>query len=123
MSKSLGKGAIWINDSPDEIKEKYRQAFCPEKVIENNPVLDHARMIVFPHLGELNIERPNKFGGDITFYSFEELAQVYSKGELHPLDLKTGVAESIIKLLHPVTKYFENKPENLEKMLELTLTR
>jgi tyrosyl-tRNA synthetase len=123
MSKSLGKGAIWINDSPDEIKEKYRQAFCPEKVIENNPVLDHARMIVFPHLGELNIERPSKFGGDITFYSFEELAVTYSKGELHPLDLKAGVAESIIKLLHPVTKYFEKKPENLEKMLELTLTR
>ncbi len=67
MSKSVGKGAIWLNDSPKEIKEKYHDAFCPEKVVEGNPVLDHARMLVFPHLGKLEIERPAKFGGDISF--------------------------------------------------------
>jgi len=123
MSKSVGKGALWINDSPAEIKDKYREAFCPEKVVMGNPVLDHARMLVFPRLGELEVERPSKYGGDVTFHSFEELAGAFEKGDLHPLDLKNGVASSVTKLLEPVREYFEKKPENLEKMRKLTITR
>jgi tyrosyl-tRNA synthetase len=123
MSKSVAKGAIWLNDTPKEIKEKYREAFCPEKIVEGNPVLDHSRMLVFPHLGKLEIERPSKFGGDIIFYNFEELAEDYSKGNLHPLDLKNGVASAVTKLLEPVAKYFEKKPENLDAVKKLTITR
>ncbi|MCW4050715.1 MAG: tyrosine--tRNA ligase [Candidatus Bathyarchaeota archaeon] len=123
MSKSVNKGAIWLNDSPKDVQEKYHAAYCPEKVVQGNPVLDHARLAVFPHLGELKIERPAKFGGDIEFTNFNELAETYSKGELHPLDLKNGVAASMIKLLEPVEKYFEKKPENLEAMRKLTITR
>lgn len=123
MSKSVGKGAIWVNDSPKEIKEKYHAAFCPEKIVEGNPVMDHARMLVFPHLGELNIERPAKFGGDINFQCYEELAQTYLKGDLHPLDLKKGIGEAMIKLLAPVEEYFKRKPENLERMRGLEITR
>ncbi|MFC1803753.1 tyrosine--tRNA ligase [Thermoproteota archaeon] len=123
MSKSVDKGAIWVNDSAKEIKEKYRAAFCPEKVVEGNPVMDHARMVVFPHLGELNIERPAKYGGDISFQNYEELAKTYSNGDLHPLDLKTWVSAAITKLLAPVEEYFNKKPENLRKMKELEVTR
>ena len=57
MSKSIGKGALWINDSPEDIKEKYREAYCPEKIVIDNPVLDHARMLVFPYFKQLDIER------------------------------------------------------------------
>ena len=123
MSKSVAKGAIWINDTPKEIKEKYRAAYCPEKVVEDNPVLAHARMVVFPHLGKLEVKRSRKFGGDVVFHSFEELAQNYANGDLHPLDLKNGVSDAMIKLLEPVSEYFKKKPENLEKMVKLTITR
>ena len=123
MSKSVGKGAIWVNDSAKEIKEKYHDAFCPQRVVEGNPVMDHARLLVFPHLNELHIERPSKFGGDISFYSYEELAETYAKGELHPLDLKKGVGKAVIELLAPVEEYFKKKPENLEKMRALEITR
>ena len=123
MSKSVGKGALWINDTPDEITDKYRQAYCPEKVVADNPVLDHARLLVFPNLGQLDIERPSKYGGDVSFHSFEELAEAYSKGELHPLDLKNGVSNAVIEILKPVGEYFEKKPENLEKMRQLQITR
>ena len=123
MSKSVSMGAIWVNDSPKSIREKYHEAFCPEKVVIGNPVLDHVRMLVFPHHGELMIERPDKYGGDVTFYSYEELAESYRKGGLHPLDLKKGLAESVVKLLDPVHEYFEKKPENLEKMKSLRATR
>jgi tyrosyl-tRNA synthetase len=123
MSKSVEGGAIWVNDSPEKIREKYKAAFCPPKLVKGNPVLDHSRMIVFPHLGELNIERPAKYGGDLTIHSFKELARIYSEGELHPLDLKTGIAEAVIVLLEPVRQYFTGKPENYEKMKNLRITR
>jgi tyrosyl-tRNA synthetase len=80
-------------------------------------------MLVFPRIGQLEIKRPSKYGGDVTFYNFEELAETYAKGDLHPLDLKNGVSEAVIRLLEPVAEYFEKKPENLEKMRKLTVTR
>jgi tyrosyl-tRNA synthetase len=123
MSKSVGKGALWINDTPEDVQMKYREAYCPQKLVEGNPVLDHARMLVFPHHDQLDIERSSKYGGDVTYTSFEELAQAYSKGELHPLDLKNGVSATVTKLLEPVAQYFEKKPENLEAMRRLQVTR
>jgi tyrosyl-tRNA synthetase len=123
MSKSVAKGAIWVNDEPADIREKYKEAFCPPKAVDGNPVLDHVRMVVFPHLGKFEVTRPAKFGGDVTFWSFEELANTYSEGILHPADLKAGAAEAMIGLLKPVRDYFEKKPENLEKMKKLRVTR
>jgi tyrosyl-tRNA synthetase len=123
MSKSIEKGAIWVNDSPDTIREKYRMAFCPPKAAEGNPVLEHAKLVAFPHLGALEIERPSKYGGDITVESYEELESLYLSGELHPLDLKRVVAEAFIRLLEPVRSYFKRHPENLEKMPALRVTR
>ena len=123
MSKSIEKGAVYVNDEPDSIREKYRLAFCPPKLVEGNPVIEHAKMVVFPHLGKLEIERPTKYGGDMTLETVSEMDKKYSAGELHPLDLKGGVAESIIKILAPVREYFERHPKNLEKMKELQVTR
>ena len=123
MSKSIAKGAIWLNDPPETVLEKYREAYCPEKVVEGNPVLEHARMVVFPHLGKLEVERPRKYGGDVTYHSYQELAQAYQAGELHPLDLKNAVARAVNSLLEPVHRYFEKKPENLAAIRRLTITR
>ncbi|MCW3992856.1 MAG: tyrosine--tRNA ligase, partial [Candidatus Bathyarchaeota archaeon] len=63
------------------------------------------------------------YGGDISLESFEELAKLYETEGLHPLDLKMGVAEAFIKILEPVREYFEKKPENLEKIRQLRITR
>jgi tyrosyl-tRNA synthetase len=123
MSKSVEKGAIWVNDQPDAIREKYKAAFCPPKTVEGNPVLEHARLVVFPQLGVLGVERSDKYGGDVSFESFEELAEAYRKEELHPLDLKMGVAEALVGILEPVREYFKKKPENLERMKKLRVTR
>jgi tyrosyl-tRNA synthetase len=123
MSKSLSMGAIWVNDSADSIKEKYYQAFCPKNMVIGNPVLDHARMLVFPYQEKLEVERPSKYGGDITYYNFNELANSFKEGGLHPLDLKKAVAESVVNILEPVHQYFKKKPENLEIMKNLRVTR
>ena len=123
MSKSIERGAIYVNDDPNLILEKYRMAFCPPKVAEGNPVMEHAKLVVFPHLGLMEIRRPAKYGGDITVDSYEELERLYESGSIHPLDLKNAVGEAVAGILEPVRKYFERHPRNLEKMRELQITR
>lgn len=53
-----------------------------------------------------SITRPEKFGGDIHFTSYEDLEAAYAKEEIHPGDLKAGVTDALIKLLEPIGKMF-----------------
>ena len=76
-------------------------------------------MSILPKLGKLDIDRPEKFGGPVSYGSYEELTEAYFGGKLHPMDLKKGTAEGIIKCFEPVHKYFEEKPENLNRMREI----
>src|SRR5712664_2342110 len=46
MSKSKPNSAVFITDTPDEIRQKLRKAFCPPEV-EFNPVLDWAENLIF----------------------------------------------------------------------------
>ena len=123
MSKSIPQSSILVHDSPEEIAEKIRNAYCPPKVVKNNPLLELARLIIFPEKDVLEIPRPAKYGGPETFESFESLAEVYGEGKIHPLDLKNGVAEALVEILKPVREHFERHPETLEKMLKIEITR
>lgn len=114
MSKSKPWTALFIHDSKEEIKDKLRKAWCPEKQSEMNPVLEIAKHVVFHENTTFNIERPSKFGGNITFENYGQLEKDYVQGKLHPMDLKSGVAESIAKLLEPVRNYFESNKEAKE---------
>lgn len=118
MSKSDPNSSINIHDDDDAIKNKMKKAFCPpEKEKEDeNPVLMLCRYIIFPRLERMDISRPEKFGGDLSFSSYEELTEAYFSGSLFPLDLKNGVADSLIKILEPVRKYFQERPENYNEM-------
>lgn len=107
MSKSKPETAIFMTDSEEEIQQKMHKAYCPEKQIEENPVLDYAKHLVFETQRELRIERPKKFGGDITLASYQELTEQYRKGTLHPLDLKKAVADSINRMVEPVRNHFK----------------
>jgi tyrosyl-tRNA synthetase len=123
MSKSKPESCIFVHDTPETIRQKMREAYCPPKQEEGNPVLEHARYIVFPHLGVLKVPRASKYGGPLTFDNFETLKQTYMKGEVHPLDLKNGVAEALVEILEPVREHFKKNPEPLEKMKKITITR
>ena len=107
MSKSKPETAIFMTDSEEEIQQKMHKAYCPEKQVEENPVLDYAKYLVFETQKELRIERPKKFGGDLTLASYQELADQYRKGALHPLDLKKAVADSINTMVDPVRNHFK----------------
>jgi len=109
MSKSKPDSAIFIHDSPQEIARKIGKAWCPERWVENNPILDFANHIVFHERSSFTIERPAKFGGDVTYTSFEELARDYAAGKVHPSDLKRSVAGELSTILEPVRAHFEGK--------------
>ena len=124
MSKSKPYSAVFIHDTPEEIRQKLRKAFCPAKEINYNPVLDWAEHIIFrEEPAEFTIHRPAKFGGDVTYTTFEELKRDFAEGKLHPLDLKNAVAEYLIELLKPIREYFEKHPEPLELMKSVQITR
>ena len=124
MSKSKPYSAVFIHDTPEEIREKLRKAFCPAKEVNYNPVLDWAEHIIFrQEPTEFTIHRPAKFGGDVTYTTLEELKKDFAEGKLHPLDLKNAVAEYLIELLKPIREYFKKHPEPLELMKSVQITR
>ncbi len=108
MSSSKGN-YISVRDSVAEVKRKIKKAFCPERDIENNPVIDIMKYHVFPRFGEIVIERDEKFGGNLEYKSFEEFAKDYSDGKIHPLDLKMNVVRYLNMILEDVRKKLEEK--------------
>ena len=123
MSKSKPDASLLINDSAADIERKIGKAFCPPKETQDNPVLGIAKLILFPRHGALTVPREPRFGGDVTFRTYAELAGAYGKGDLHPKDLKAGVAASLNAELEPVRRYFAVHPENLEAMRALLAKR
>ncbi len=117
MSKSIPKSAVFIHDNPQEIKDKINSAFCPEGNITFNPILDWAKSIIFREKdSHFLIERSAQYGGDIEFFSYQELEDAFLDKEIHPLDLKNGIANKIIDILSPAREHFE-KPK-IKKMRE-----
>lgn len=123
MSKSRAESGISIHDSPEEIKKKINQAYAPEGQTENNPILDWTRHLIFYSPSSLTISRPEKFGGDVTYSSYEDLEKDYAEKKLHPMDLKMAVAEWLIQKLEPARKYFEDpaRKASLEEIERLSI--
>lgn len=123
MSKSQPDSAIFIHDSPDEIKRKVMNAFCPEGEVKFNPILDWVKWLVFYEEGQtLRIERDPKYGSKLTYTSYGDLEKDYITKNLHPQDLKTAVTEWLIQKLEPARKYFEDPKRKaaLEEIERLT---
>lgn len=114
MSKSKPGSAILVMASDSEIIKTIGSAWCPEKVIEMNPVLELCKYLIIPMKGTLKIERKKEYGSDIEYSDYKELETDYRNGKLHPVDLKNGVARSIISIVDPVRKEFEGKEQLLE---------
>ncbi len=106
MSKSKPETCIYVHDSKEEIRKKLHSALCPPKVVENNPILDYSKHIIFRKFDSLEIKRPSKYGGPLEVQSYDELEREYRKGWIHPLDLKNAVAERLDELIKPVREHF-----------------
>ncbi len=128
MSKSKPDSAIFMTDPPAEVERKITKAYCPEKQAEENPVMEYCRFIIFESgkFRAFEIERPAKFGGNLSFEKYSELEKAYADGKIHPADLKKAAAFHLNGLLEPVRRHFEKDAkarELLERVNSLEVTR
>ena len=114
MSKSKSSSGIFIHDSDDEIRSKIKKAWCPEGIVENNPLLAISRHVILHEFKEILIERPTKFGGNITYTSYAQLELDFSQKKLHPTDLKNMVERYLINIISPLRERINLKEELLE---------
>jgi len=126
MSKSRPDSAIFMTDTEEDIKRKINKAYCPEKITEENPILEYYKYIIFEKFSAMEIKRPEKFGGDLNIESFEKLKEVYREGKLHPMDLKQAASFYLNRLIEPVRSHFEKNVKAkklLQKISKFEVTR
>jgi len=117
MSKSKPETGVFLHDGPDEVEDKLHDAYCPQGEVEGNPVLELLELVIWPELdGPFVVERPDEYGGDLTFDSRDEVEAAFADGELHPLDLKSAVADALNDVLDDVRDYFDDHPRGLEAL-------
>ena len=97
MSKTDPNSTIFIHDTDDEIKSKINKAWCEEGNIENNPLLEISKQIIFHEYNEMKAERPEKFGGNVSYSEYSQLESDFANKKLHPTDLK----QTVTRLLTP----------------------
>lgn len=122
MSKSNPDNAIFMTDTTEDIKRKINKAYCLEGEIKENPILEYYKYIIFESLDKLGInlliiKRPEKFGGNISFKTYQELEKTFAEKKIHPMDLKTTLSKLLDQLIKPVRRHFEENPE-AKKLLE-----
>ena len=102
MSKSDPNSGIFIHNTDDEIKKKISKAWCEESNIENNPLLEIAKTVIFHEFDEMSVERPEKFGGNVTYSEYSQLEKDFVEKKLHPGDLKQTVGNYLVKVVSPI---------------------
>lgn len=111
MSSSDPNSKIDLLDSPEQIKKKLNNAFCPEGILEENGVMLFIKYALFPYLERtkqnFDVERPEKFGGNLSFKSYDELENTFVAKKIHPLDVKNTMAKYLTQILDPVRNAFE----------------
>lgn len=114
MSKSDPSSGIFIHNSDEEIKTKIKKAWCEEGNTVNNPLLEIVKHIVFHEYPEFLVERPSKFGGNISYASYSELEADFKEKKLHPTDLKNAVGEYLVKIISPIRKRIDLSDDLIE---------
>ncbi len=102
MSKSDPNSGIFIHNTEDEIKAKIKKSWCEEGNIENNPLLEISKHVIFHEFNDIHVERPEKFGGNVTYTNSSELESDFKLKKLHPSDLKQTVSNYLIKIISPI---------------------
>ena len=119
MSKSNPDNAIFMDDMAHDVKRKIKKAYCKEKDIEKNPLLDWAKHIIFPVCQQMIIPAELKWDTPERIYeSYENLESCFADGTIHPNDLKKSMIIHINNLLDPVREYF-NKNKQAKQLSKL----
>ncbi|ABX13647.1 tyrosine--tRNA ligase [Nitrosopumilus maritimus] len=102
MSKSDPNSGVFIHNTDEEIKKKMNKAWCEEANIQNNPLLEIAKTVIFHEFNEMNVERSEKFGGNVSYQDYNQLEIDFAEKKLHPGDLKQTVGNYLVKIISPI---------------------
>ena len=106
MSASDEKTKISISAPEKDVEKKIVNSYCPAKQVKDNWVLMFFKHVIFPVKekkgGGVTVERPKKYGGDVSYSSYDELEKDFASGALHPLDAKKTLAKEVNEILKPI---------------------
>ncbi|BCX14089.1 MAG: tyrosine--tRNA ligase [Candidatus Dojkabacteria bacterium] len=125
MSKSKPDSAIFMTDTEDEVNRKINKAYCPEGVVQLNPILDWVEHLIFNVMNfTLKVERPEKWGGDVEYFDYQTLQNDFIEKKLHPADLKKAVAKTLNQILDPAREYLnQDEIKQWRKQIEEKVSR
>jgi len=66
-------------------------------ILKKNPLLEITKQILFREYDEIPVERPPKFGGNVSYSEYTQLELDFKNRNLHPDDLK----QTVVRLLTP----------------------
>ena len=125
MGKSKPHTCIFIHDSKAEIKQKIEKAWCPDKTVKGNGILSYVKYLIFREFESFDVERPAKYGGNISYSSYSEVERDFVSGKLHSADLKAAVADYLDRIVAPYREHFQKpaKARLLEVYNKVGITR
>lgn len=119
MSSSEPNSKIDFFDTDKKIKKKISKAFSQDGVVEGNGLLAILKYVLFLKYEfekkEFCISRPDEYGGNISFKTYEEVEKAFKNKELSSVDLKQGVSESLIEFISPIREKILEKQELYDK--------
>lgn len=111
MSSSEPGSKIDFTDTDKQIKKKINKAFSEDGKVEGNGLLAILKYVIFQFLDkgkkEFVINRPEQYGGQIKFKTYEDVEKAFASKKLSSIDLKQGLSEEIIKIIIPLREQIE----------------
>jgi len=102
MSSSSEDSKIDFLDSEETVKKKMNKAEFIEGDADNGVMafLEYFLMVIKRDNHEkFLVERPEKFGGNVSYDNFEDIKKDVIGKKLHPMDIKLAVAKEISSIL------------------------
>lgn len=119
MSSSEPNSKLDLDDTDEIIKKKINKAHCADGVVEGNGLLALLRFVVFKYLNKESksfvINRPEKYGGTITFNNYTEVEEAFASRQLASVDLKMGITEEMVKIIKPIREMINNNKRLMEE--------
>lgn len=105
MSASDTKTKIDVMDSPEVILQKCKKAFSVDGTVEGNGVMELFKYVIFEmpgYEGGVTIDRPEKYGGPVTFANYAGLEEAFLEHKIASVDLKQTLGVELAKILAPL---------------------
>lgn len=116
MSSSEPNSKIDFLDDDDTIKKKFRKSYSIDGEVEGNGLLMIIKHVIFKQLRKENrdfiVTRPEKWGGDVIYKSYEDIEKDFVDKKIASIDLKDSAAKYIIELIKPIR-------DNIDKNIDL----